>query len=150
MNNLQLKAIRQGLGLEVAEAAELCGVQKRSFNYWEQGERGIPEDVEMKFFTMSSHYSLVLEKMILDVEKSTIRPTDEEIKPTIKPILPFYRTFEQFQVQTECPHIAYWRIYQSVISQLILIGKITKLDDDAIIPKDFGIWKWLKGGYEVE
>lgn len=52
------------LGLEVSEAAELCGVQKRSFNYWEQGERGIPEDVEMKFFTMSSHYSLILENKL--------------------------------------------------------------------------------------
>ena len=30
---------------------------------------------------------LVLEKMLVDVEKATIRPTDEEIKPTIKPVL---------------------------------------------------------------
>lgn len=150
MNNLQLKAIRQGLGLEVSEAAELCGVQKRSFNYWEQGERGIPEDVDLLFFQLSSHYTLILEKMIADVEQATIEPSDDEIKPTIKPVLPFFRTFEQFQMATECPHLAYWRIYQAVISQLILIGKITKLDDDAIIPKDFGIWKWLKGGYEVE
>lgn len=150
MNNLQLKAIRQGLGLEVAEAAELCGVQKRSFNYWEQGERGVPDDVDLLFFTMSSHYTLILEKMIADVEQATIEPSDDEIKPTIKPVLPFFRTFEQFQMATECPHLAYWRIYQAVISQLVLIGKITKLDDDAIIPKDFGIWKWLKGGYEVE
>lgn len=149
MNHLELKAIRQGLGLEVAEAAELCGVQKRSFNYWEQGERSIPNDVNLLFFTMSSHYVLVLEKMIADVELATIRNTEDDTKPSrISPTLPFYRTFELFQMATENPNKSYWRIYQSVISQLILLGKITKLDDEKEIPENFEIWKWLRGEYE--
>lgn len=149
MNNLKLKATRQGLGLTVADAAELTTVNKRAFQYWEAGERSVPEDVDLTFFTMSSHYTLVLEKMLVDIEKATIRPADDEIKPTIKPVLPFFLTFEKFQMDTECPHIIYWRIYQSVISHLILIGKITKLDDDAKIPESFGVWKWLKGAYEL-
>lgn len=149
MNNLQLKAIRQGLGLEVAEAAELAGVQKRSFNYWEQGERSVPTDVDMIFFNIASHYTLVLDKLLSDVEAATIRPTDDDVNPTVKPILPFFRTFEDFQGATECPHVAYWRIYQSVISHLVLIGKITKLNDTSKIPENFGIWRWLKGEYEA-
>lgn len=149
MNNLQLKATRQGLGLEVAEAAELAGVQKRSFNYWEQGERFVPSDVDLLFFNMASHYNLVLDKLLSDVEAATIRPTDEDVNPTVKPILPFFRTFEDFQSATECPHVAYWRIYQSVISHLVLIGKVTKLDDTAKIPENFWIWRWLKGEYEA-
>lgn len=152
MNNLQLKALRQGLGLTVAEAAEFpaINVTKRTFQRWEDGTRSVPNDIEEIFFLMSSHYSLVLEKMLVDVEKATIRPTDEEIKPTIKPVLPFFHTFESFQMATECPHVAYWRIYQSVISQLLLLGKITKLDDSVNIPENFGIWKWLRGAYEHE
>lgn len=149
MNNLKLKATRQGLGLTVADAAELTAVNKRAFQYWEAGERSIPEDVDLTFFTMSSHYTLVLEKMLVDIEQVTIRPADDEIKPTIKPVLPFFLTFEKFQMGTECPHIIYWRIYQSVISHLVLIGKITKLDDDAKIPESFEVWKWLKGTYEL-
>lgn len=44
MNNLQLKAARQGLGLTVAEAAELpnIDVKKRVFKYWESGSINVP------------------------------------------------------------------------------------------------------------
>jgi hypothetical protein len=151
MNNLLLKATRQGLGLTVAEASELppINVQKRTFQYFEAGERAIPDYVDLTFFTMSSHYNLVLEKMLVDIEKATIYPGDDEIKPTIKPVLPFFQTFEMFQMATECPHIVYWRIYQSVISHLVLIGKITKLDDSKRIPDGFEIWKWLQGQFEA-
>lgn len=150
MNNIELKAIRQGLGLEVAEAAELCGVQKRSFNYWEQGERSIPSDVSMLFFQMSSHYSLVFEKMTADVKDATIyNETDEKTPSRSSPKLPFFRTFESFQIATSNPNKTYWRIYQSVISQLILLGKISKLDDTAKIPDQFWIWRWLNCEYEL-
>lgn len=150
MNNLQLKALRQGLGLTVAEASELPSINltKRSFQRFESGDVPVPSYVEDTFFLMSSHYTLVLNKMLADVERSTIRPSDDEIKPTIKPVLPFFHTFESFQMATECPHVSYWRIYQSVISQLLLLGKITKLDDNVNIPETFGIWNWLKGKYE--
>lgn len=150
MNNLLLKATRQGLGLTVAEASELppINVQKRTFQYFEAGERTIPDYVDLTFFTMSSHYNLVLEKMLADIEKATIYPADDEIKPTVKPVLPFFQTFELFQLATECPHVVYWRIYQSVISHLVLTGKITKLDDSKKIPAEWSIWRWFGGAYE--
>lgn len=144
MNNLQLKALRQGLGLTVADAAELVGVSKRAFQYWENGSRQIPEDVDMTFFTMSSHFNLVFNKMIDDVEQATIAPKNEEAEPTIKPVLPFFHSFESFKIATKCEQISYWRIYQSVISQLLSIGKITKLDDAVKIPENFKIWSWLR------
>ncbi len=151
MNNLQLKALRQGLGLTVADAADLTGVTKRSFQRWELGNVPVPNDVDMTFFLMSSHYSLVLEKMLADVERVTIYNETDDTKPSrTSPILPFFHTFESFQVATECPHVAYWRIYQSVISQLLLLGKVSKLDDDVKIPENFGIWRWLRGEYEHE
>ena len=149
MNNLELKATRQGLGLEVAQAAELVSVQKRTFNYWEQGTYSIPNDVDLTFSVMAGHYALILDFMLADIEAATIHNADDDTKPsTIKPVLPYFRTFEQFQVATECPHVVQWRIYQSVISHLLLIGKITKLDDAATIPPEFRIWRWFSGEYE--
>lgn len=149
MNNLELKAQRQSLGLTVADAAELCNVTKRSFQYWEAGTWAVPKDVNLQFFTMASHYALVLEKMLDDVKRVTIYNDSDDTKPSrISPILPFYHTFEVFQIATECPHVVYWRIYQSVIGQLLLLGKISKLDDVQKIPADFWVWKWLKGHYE--
>lgn len=150
MNNLRLKAIRHGLGLEVSEAAELVGVQKRAFNYWEQGLRSVPDDVVLTFGMMTVHYALVLEKMVNDVTRITTKNSIDETKPSrCSPTLPFYRSFDDFKTATGCEIKAYWRTYQSVISQLILLGHITKLDDNAIIPVDFGIWKWLSGAYEM-
>ncbi len=151
MNNLELKAHVIGLGLTAQEGAEISGMQKRNFNYLQDGSVAVKQDVEMKFFLMASHYTLVLDKMLADVEKATVHNENDQTKPsTVKPVLPFFYSFESFQMTTECPHVTYWRIYQAVISHLILIGKITKLDDSAEIPSDFWIWKWLKGGYEHE
>lgn len=46
MTGLELKAARLIFGLSQAEAAEEIGkVNKRSWSYWEQGQRTIPQDV---------------------------------------------------------------------------------------------------------
>ena len=149
MNHLELKAQRQSLGLTVAEIAEICNVTKRSFQYWEAGKVPVPSDVALTVSTMASHYALVLEKMFNDVQKATIYNDTDDTKPSrISPILPFYHTFELFSQETECPYVAYWRIYQAVIGQLLLLGKISKLDDTQKIPENLDVWMWLKGHYE--
>lgn len=149
MNYLVLKAQRQSLGLTVAEIAEICGVSKRSFQYWEAGKVPVPSDVALTVSTMVSHYALVLDKMLVDVKNATVYNDTDDTKPSrISPTLPFFHTFESFSQATECPHVAYWRIYQAVIGQLLLLGKISKLDDAQKIPDNWGVWKWLKGCYE--
>ena len=151
MNNLQLKALRQGLGLTVADASELANVAKRTFQRWEDGTRSVPSDVDLLMDFMASHYAMVLDRILSDIQAATIYNADDDTKPSrTSPKLPFFHTFEAFQIATKCPHIAYWRIYQSVISQLMLLGKISKLDDAAVIPADFWIWKWLGGAFEHE
>lgn len=148
MNNLELKAVRQSLGLTVAEAAEMTNVTKRAFQYWEAGKRAVPDDVDLIFSTKAAHYSMILERMISDVEAATIHPKGDEVAPTKKPILPFYNDFKCFAEATHCNSIAHWRGYQAVIGQLVLLGKVTKLDDGAVIPQSFWIWRWL--GMEFE
>lgn len=151
LNNLSLKAIRQGLGLTVAEAAELpsINVTKRTFQYWESGKVPLPTDVDLVFFGIVSHRNLVLEQMLADVERVTVHQDPEIVGPTIKPILPFYKEFADFSAATKCDKVVYWRIYQAVVSDLVMSGKIKNLDDNAAIPKDFKIWNWLSGAYEL-
>ena len=150
MNNLQLKATRQALGLTVLDASELAGVTKRSFQRWEDSTNPVPSDVESLFFVMVSHYSMILRQMTEDLDRVTVRQYDDDTKPNVvfKPALPFFHSYEDFQVKTKCKIISYWRIYQAVIGQLLMSGKVTKLDDSAEIPSDFKIWRWFAGEYE--
>lgn len=148
MNNLELKAMRQSLGLTVTEAAELTQVSKRAFQYWESGKRLVPDDVDLYFFTLASNYTMVLEKMMADVQATTVQPSDEVVAPTKKPVLPFFHSFEDFNKTKKCKSVACWRIYQAVVGQLLLLGNITKLDDAAVIPKSFWVHKWLKSNLD--
>lgn len=152
MNYLQLKAQRQGLGLTVAEIADIAKVTKRSFQYWEAGKVPVPDDVEMLIDVMASQYCLVLGILLSDVELATWRNTDPDNnldKPMrISPTLPFFHSFELFLEKTGIKNIVYWRIYQSAVSQLMLVGKIVRLDDSIEIPENWKIWKWFKGHYD--
>ncbi len=152
MNNLELKATRQALGLTVLDASELAGVSKRSFQYWESGKHPIKSDFEQLLFVMVSHYSMILRQMIDDLERVTARQFDDDTKPNVvfKPALPFFHSYEDFQAKTQCEIISYWRIYQAVIGQLLMSGKVNKLDDSADIPSDFKIWRWFAGEHEYQ
>lgn len=90
---------------------------------------------------------MVLERLGEDVLRHTQFPKDE-VAPTKKPVLPFFHNFEQFVEDTKCPHVSYWRLYQAAIGHLLLLGKITKLDDEQAIPDDFWIWRWLRLEFE--
>lgn len=165
MNHLQLKAQRQALGLTVAEACELVKnkdgqpISKRFWRYLEQGKYKISEDVNIAIFTLSSHYTLLLDKLTDDISKfhqSNPKPaTDdadeyfEQLKTVKKLVLPFWHSFEQFVADTGNQSQAYWKIWQAVVGHLMLIGKLNYLDDDAKIPDDFGAWRWLKGDYDA-
>lgn len=153
MNYLQLKAQRQGLGLTVAEIADIAKVTKRSFQYWEAGKVPVPHDVEMLFDAMTSQYNLVLYLLSSDVDSATWRNTDPDNnlnKPMrISPTLPFFHSYELFLEKTGVQNIVYWRIYQSVVSQLILTGKIVRLNDESEIPRNWEIWKWFNGHYDM-
>ena len=55
MRTIELEAMRLGLGLSQAECAKhIIGVSRRSWQYWEQGERKIPKEVEDRMFFLFS------------------------------------------------------------------------------------------------
>lgn len=45
MTGAELKTIRESLGLPLQWVADQAGVQLRSAQYWESGQRSVPEDV---------------------------------------------------------------------------------------------------------
>ena len=158
LNHLELKAMRQSLGLTVAEASDLKGVQvsKRFFNYLEAGDYVIKPDVADTFFNLSAQYQLALHCLTRDIaayKEKHYPQTDnaDEYFLAIKDktlVLPFFHKFELFEEKTgnELPH--FWKIYQSIVGHLLLIGEITTLDDNAEIPLDFSIWQWLEMKYD--
>ena len=157
----ELKAMRQGLGLTVKEAADLAAidVSKRSFQYWETGDRNIPDDVSIYFSLFATNYSLLLSKLTNDIAvfkaQNPLPITDdpdeyfENIAKVKKVTLPFFTTFDSFVSVTSNTHVINWRIWQSVISHLYLTGAIALIDDYAEIPKNFSAWWWLRGDYDI-
>ena len=165
MNNLQLKAQRQSLGLTVAEACGLIKnkdgqpLSKRFWQYMEQGGRSISEDIDITIFGLASHYTLLLDKLTADIDdfnaKNPKPITDdadeyfEQLKSVKKLVLPFWHSFEQFKADTGNESKAHWKIWQAAIGHLMLTGKLNYLDDSAKVPDDFSVWRWLKGDYSA-
>ena len=163
INHLELKAMRQSLGLTASEACEFVPNAKgepislRYFQYIESGKRPISDELDLIFFTKASHYTLLLEKLTSDIErwhKDNPRPTSDDadeyrkqIKSAKKLKLPFFHNFDDFVKVTKNENRAYWKIWQAVIGHLFLIGKLHHLDDTAPIPTNFECWRWLNGDY---
>lgn len=159
LSAIELKAIRLSLGLTVAEASEECGVTKRTFQYWEAGERNIPADVVEAFSHYASVYSNVSIFMQDGVdawnEVHTNPSTDDAdeytklIKQRPRLTLPYFRTLDEFTKATGNPHVFSMRIYNTVVSWYAMVGKVKCLSEDAEIPSEFkSIWLWLKGGFD--
>lgn len=165
INHLKLKAMRQSLGLTVAEACELVPnlkgepVSKRFFQYLEAGERPISDEIDGVFYGLATQYTLLLELLNRDIEqfhKDNPRPqTDnadeyfEKMKSVKKLVLPFFHSFDDFATATGNKSPAYWKIWQAVVGHLVLVGKLNHLDDNVQIPADYQCMRWLHGKYDV-
>ncbi len=163
MNNLELKAIRMGLGLEVKQASEMVGVSKRNFQYYEKGQVKIPQDVAMSFENALSHYHLLMNNMLDDIAsfyKENPKPLGSDyenseeyfkaVENRKKLLLPLYLNFGDFVAKTGRKYESSWRLYQAVIDQLYINNKIDGLNDDFEIPHNFKIWLWFRGFYDGE
>lgn len=103
MNNKELQAIRKLLMLDVSEAAELIGkVAPRSWQYWEAGRSPVPADVECEM------------QDLLAIRTQMMDAVDDKIAAGEALKLPFYGSFEQYQLDNpEGTHLS-WRLSQSV------------------------------------
>lgn len=105
MNNLELQAARKLLMLDVTEAAEeIAGVSPRSWQYWESGQRTIPEDVINEMYALLSIRTDKIDQLTDLLEKTT----DGQL------LLKYYLSFEQYQDKHPDAKKMQWRIEQSV------------------------------------
>jgi hypothetical protein len=130
LNNVELQAVRKLLMLDVAEAAECVGnVSVRSWQYWESGERTIPDDVEMEMYGL-----LALRNEAID----GIISNDEDELPQR-----WYHTFEEFLVDYPASTKAWWRVHQSVVSYLFCEGGEIELVTTIDCDKSAFIYKYF-------
>lgn len=150
LNNLELKAMRQSLGLTVTEASELKDIEvsKRFFQYLESGERTINQDINNVFYNLATQYDLALYCLTRDIDEYKQKNYPATKNKTLA--LPLFHSFELWKEKTGNQYQYFWKIYQAIIGHLLLIGKLTALDDDDIeIPEYFSIWNWIHLKYEV-
>lgn len=154
MNYFELKAMRQSLGLTVAEATGLQGIEmeKRNFQYLEAGKVKVKNDIQDIFFNLGSQYHLCLTLLLRDLPDMQPDPDDYDPAKSYpkKPALPFFHNFELWQEKTGNNARHMWKIYQAVVGHLLLVGKLTRLDDAAAIPPNFEVWCWISGKYDHE
>lgn len=163
INNLELRAMRQALGLSVVEACEFIknpkgeSINKRHYRYLESGDRKIAYDVNLVFYNKATRYTLLLDLLNRDIDQfkkeNPLPETDdtdeyfEKMKTVKKLVLPFFNTFEVFETETGNSSTSHWRMWQAVVGHLLLIGKIDGLDDEAKIPSNFQCVHWLNGDF---
>ena len=74
MNGIELKTLRERLGLSDADVAEyIAGVMPRSYRNWESGARKVPNDVVIE-----------LQRINVVIETSTLEALDAVIELTAK------------------------------------------------------------------
>lgn len=130
INRFELQAMRKLLMLDVSEAAQEIGnVSSRSWQYWESGDRPIPSDVEEEMYAL---VSLRNEAVIELLEANEV---DQPQK--------WYPTFEQFLVDYPNSKKMWWRIHQSVVSNLFCDGGEIELQEDLEINEESAMYKFF-------
>lgn len=105
MNHIELKTARKLLNLSIEDAAEnIGGVSQRSWKYWENGERPIPQDVERNI------------NFLLDRRKEVIKTVQQKMlndKADLKHIAVIY-----YPTPDHCESVLDWRFSQSIATTL--------------------------------
>ena len=126
MKKEQLQGLRKALFLDVKEASELIGnVSPRSWQYWESGDRPVPQDVEEKMLNLS--------KLKNDAEKAVL---DEGFEYSYK-----YYDFGSFCERFGNNKIS-WRLYQAVLTALFQILGDNEKENPA--PEDCALYSYFE------
>ena len=124
MNNTELKATRKALGMPVQDMAEMNGVAKRTLERWEAGKLKIPSDVVFMMNLLTSRYRKIHYSLLCVAESQV--GIDE---------MPYFKDFEDFK-NSVCDNVPLWRIYQAVVSTMMVRGWVSSLNDDAKMPEN--------------
>ena len=124
MNNTELKATRKALGMPTHDMAELTRVANLTWERWESGKLKIPWDVVLMMNLLTSRYRKIHYSLLCIAESQV--GVDE---------MPYFEDFEDFK-NSVCDNVPLWRIYQSVVSTMMVRGWVSSLNDDAKMPEN--------------
>ena len=127
MNNTELKATRKALGIPVLYMAEMTGVAKRTWERWEAGKLKIPSDVVLMMNLLTSRYRKI-NYSLYGIAAANVG-IDE------MPYFDGIDGFEDFK-NIVCDNVGLWRMYQSVVSTMMVRGWVSSLNDDAKMPEN--------------
>lgn len=118
MKGSELRRAREFLGLSIAEAAEYLGqVSKRSWQYWESGDRAVKPDVIEKI------------EFLLERAREVIQNVKDKGKDAHEIVVIYYNTPEY------STSVLDWRLSQS-LGRLLSIGfgtSLVEFDYDSFI-----------------
>lgn len=120
MKPIELRAARETIGLTLAEAAEHIGdVTKRSWQYFESGERNVPADIAHKMHSLLNRRREVLK---------TVQEKMLHAEADLKQIAVIY-----YENVSDCANVLEWRFSQSLAKTLALDygAKLVKFDQKA-------------------
>lgn len=141
---LLLIAQRHALGLNASELADLPAINQnhRTIANYERGDRNPSLDYIESMRELGVLYYRLQASITTDIALQK--------RQAGTPILPYFVDFDDFERTTSNDDKTYWRVWQSVVGHLVLIGDIDSLNDDAPIPASFRqTWFWLNMGYDV-
>ena len=141
---LLLIAQRHALGLNASELADLPTINQthRTVANYERGDRNPSSNYIESMREISVLYYHLQASITTDIGLQK--------RQTSTPTLPYFVDFNDFERITGNNCKTYWRVWQSVIGHIVLIGDIDNLGDDASVPASFKqTWYWLGRGYDV-
>lgn len=127
MNNTELKATRKALGIPVLDMAEMTGVAKRTWERWEAGNLKIPSDVVLMMNFLTSRYRKIHYSLQCIAAANVV--IDE---------MPYFEGIDGFEdfKNIVCDNVVLWRMYQAVVSTMMVRGWVSSLNDDAKMPEN--------------
>ncbi|MBY7854339.1 YdiL family protein [Vibrio fluvialis] len=142
-NHLELKLIRESVRLSVSECAEIFKVSTRAWNHWEAGRNNPPSIIVDEINVFHTMKSQLLDDIYKDLEKRQVM---------MQKVLPWYSDYQDFvRDYPKCSYLNLWRIYQSVVADIMLYETTVTLSDKSIeIDTQSHLYKWLTRTTEMD
>lgn len=139
-----LIAQRRALGLNMTELAELPNISqdKRVIADYERERRKPASSYTKSMEELSIQYMILLKILQNDISMwHWNNPKPDKLR------LPHFAEFDDFKVKTHNNNLAFWRIWQAVLSHLAINGQVLVSEEADIPPKMTATHDWLAGKY---
>lgn len=139
-----LIAQRRALGINMTELAELPNISqdKRVIADYERGRRSPALSYIKAMEDISIQYTILLKILQNDINVWYWQNPESK-----KLSLPHFAEFDDFKAKTQNNNLAFWRIWQAVVSHLAIDAQVLVCDEADIPSSMTATHDWLKGNY---